>query len=369
MTKQRIIRILDVAGLKVFEPLVRLATGEDPKEQLRLLGMYFLLPALAFIAFLAAWHICAINIVTKYGTLPTPAAVWVQGSNLLESHRQTRANEAQFYEDQQTKSAEHAENAVKLRTLAETMESPKKEKAIEAAEKLDEKATEALTKKFSASPTYIDQIITSLYTVFAGFVIASLIAIPTGILCGMSRAFSMAVNPLIQIFKPVSPLAWLPIVMIVVGALYTTPPAEAWFEKSFISSAFTVALCSLWPTLVNTALGVASIEKDHLNVARVLNLSSSTRVRMIVIPSALPFIFAGLRISLGVGWMVLIAAEMLAQNPGLGKFVWDMFQNGSSETLAQIMVAVFTIGIIGFLLDRVMIVLQRSVSYDTTVAT
>src|SRR5690606_39756603 len=135
---------------------------------------------------------------------------------------------------------------------------------------------------------------------------------------------------------------------------------EAWFEKSFISSAFTVALCSLWPTLVNTALGVSSIEKDHMNVARVLNLSSSTRIRKIVIPSALPYIFAGLRISLGVGWMVLIAAEMLAQNPGLGKFVWDMFQNGSSQTLAQIMVAVFTIGIIGMGLDRIMIILQRS---------
>jgi nitrate/nitrite transport system permease protein len=117
---------------------------------------------------------------------------------------------------------------------------------------------------------------------------------------------------------------------------------------------------------VNTAIGVNSIDKDHLNVARVLNLGAMTRVRKIVIPSSLPYIFAGLRISLGVGWMVLIAAEMLAQNPGLGKFVWDMFQNGSSSTLARIMVAVFTIGIIGFLLDRIMITLQRLVSYQGT---
>jgi nitrate/nitrite transport system permease protein len=209
---------------------------------------------------------------------------------------------------------------------------------------------------------------TSLKTVFAGFMIASLIAIPIGILCGLSRTFQAAMAPLIQIFKPVSPLAWLPIVMIVVGALYTTDPKEAWFEKSFISSAFTVALCSLWPTLSNTALGVASIDKDHLNVAKVLNLDFWTRINKIVIPSALPLIFAGLRISLGVGWMVLIAAEMLAQNPGLGKFVWDMFQNGSSQTLAQIMVAVFTIGLIGFMLDRVMTVLQRAVAYDSKVA-
>jgi nitrate/nitrite transport system permease protein len=127
----------------------------------------------------------------------------------------------------------------------------------------------------------------------------------------------------------------------------------------------TVALCSLWPTLVNTALGVASIDKDHMNVARVLKLGWLKKVTTIVIPSALPLIFTGLRLSLGVGWMVLIAAEMLAQNPGLGKFVWDMFQNGSSQTLAQIVVAVFTIGGIGFVLDRTMMLLQRSVSLDS----
>jgi nitrate/nitrite transport system permease protein len=164
------------------------------------------------------------------------------------------------------------------------------------------------------------------------------------------------------VFKPVSPLAWLPIVMILVSALYN--PEEPLFEKSFISSAFTVALCSLWPALINTSLGVAAIDKDYLNVARVLKLGWWKKVRKIVIPSALPLMFTGLRLSLGVGWMVLIAAEMLAQNPGLGKFVWDMFQNGSSQTLAQIMVAVFTIGFIGFLLDRLMMILQRSVSHD-----
>jgi nitrate/nitrite transport system permease protein len=109
---------------------------------------------------------------------------------------------------------------------------------------------------------------------------------------------------------------------------------------------------------------VSAVHKDHQAVALVLGLSWSTRVRKIIVPSALPYIFAGLRISLGVGWMVLIAAEMLAQNPGLGKFIWDMFQNGSSQTLAQIMVAVFTIGVIGFLLDRTMVLLQRLVSYE-----
>jgi nitrate/nitrite transport system permease protein len=152
--------------------------------------------------------------------------------------------------------------------------------------------------------------------------------------------------------------------MIMVSALYN--PTEPFFEKAFLSSAITVALCSLWPTLINTTLGVASIDNDYLNVARVLKLGWFQKVFKSVIPAALPLIFTGLRLSLGVGWMVLIAAEMLAQNPGLGKFVWDMFQNGSSSTLAQIMVAVFTIGLIGFMLDRIMLTFQKAVSFGAT---
>jgi nitrate/nitrite transport system permease protein len=125
----------------------------------------------------------------------------------------------------------------------------------------------------------------------------------------------------------------------------------------------TVTLCSLWPALINTALGVSSIDKDLMNVGRVLQLPWSTKVLKIVLPSSLPLIFTGLRLSLGVGWMVLIAAEMLAQNPGLGKFVWDEFQNGSAASLARIMVAVVTIGVIGFLLDRTMLALQAVVTH------
>jgi nitrate/nitrite transport system permease protein len=120
----------------------------------------------------------------------------------------------------------------------------------------------------------------------------------------------------------------------------------------------------LWPALINTALGVASIDKDLLNVGRVLQLPWLTKVRKLVLPAALPLIFTGLRLSLGVGWMVLIAAEMLAQNPGLGKFVWDEFQNGSSQSLARILVAVLTIGLIGFLLDRIMLALQAAFTHS-----
>jgi nitrate/nitrite transport system permease protein len=121
-------------------------------------------------------------------------------------------------------------------------------------------------------------------------------------------------------------------------------------------------LCSLWPTLINTTVGAASIDKDLLNVGRVLRLGWFAKLRRLILPSALPYIFTGMRLSLGVGWMVLIAAEMLAQNPGLGKFVWDEFQNGSSQSLARIMFAVIVIGLIGFLLDRIMMTLQNLAS-------
>ena len=157
-------------------------------------------------------------------------------------------------------------------------------------------------------------------------------------------------------------MAWLPIVTLVVSALYVTGE-NSWFEKSFLTSAITVTLCSLWPTLINTAVGVSSIDKDLINVGKVLRLSWSTQIKKIILPSSLPYIFTGMRLSLGVGWMVLIAAEMLAQNPGLGKFVWDEFQNGSSSSLSRIMVAVFTIGLIGFALDRVMQSLQNIFSF------
>jgi nitrate/nitrite transport system permease protein len=198
--------------------------------------------------------------------------------------------------------------------------------------------------------------------VASGFILASIIAIPLGILLGLNSVLYQAFNPVIQILKPVSPLAWLPIVTMVVSATYVSD--DPLFAKSFVTSLFTVALCSLWPTLINTAVGVTSVDEDLVNVSKVLRLSWWKHITTIVLPSAVPMIFTGLRLSLGIAWMVLIAAEMLAQNPGLGKFVWDEFQNGSSASLGRIMVAVITIGFIGLLLDRGMLYLQKWLSWN-----
>jgi nitrate/nitrite transport system permease protein len=204
-----------------------------------------------------------------------------------------------------------------------------------------------------------------LKTVGMGFTLASLVAVPLGLVAGMSKRFNSAINPIVQVMRPISPLAWLPIVTMVISASITSD--DPMLAKSFVISAIVVMMCSMWPTLINTAVGVASIDKDLLNVARVLRLSWFQRLTKVVLPSSLPYIFTGMRLSLGVGWMVLIAAEMLAQNPGLGKFVWDEFQNGNQTSLARIMVAVVVIGLIGVGLDRIMMALQAFVSRNRTV--
>lgn len=333
--KDKIINLFEIMGFNWFVPVVRMATGESPKQQLYSLATMVGIPLAAFVLFLGLWHVGAAKVITSLGQVPGPVQVYEQSKILIDEHYQEREKEVKFYERQEKRNAEK---------LAKNPDAKIK------------------TRPYTGKETYFDQILTSLFTVFAGFLIASIIAIPIGIVSGLSDTLYSALNPLIQLFKPVSPLAWLPIVTMVVSATYvSTDPA---FSKSFLTSAITVTLCSLWPTLINTAVGVSSIDKDLINVGRVLRLNYFTTVFKIVIPSSIPMIFTGLRISLGIGWMVLIAAEMLAQNPGLGKFVWDEFQNGSSSSLGRIMVAVLTIGVIGFMLDRVMLTMQKAFSYD-----
>jgi len=324
-------------GLAWLAPLFKIAIGHNIKNQLVELRHTLLIPLIGILIFLGAWGVMAPKVQTSLGTIPGPMQVWEQAGNLWDDHVRTREKEAAFYARQDVRNAK-----------------------LVAAGKEDK----VKHRLFTGKATYFDQILTSLITVCVGFLIASAIAIPLGIASGLSKSVAGAINPLIQIFKPVSPLAWLPIVTMIVSAVYVD--TSDWLPKSMVVSAVTVTLCSLWPTLINTALGVASIDEGLMNVTRVLRLPTMQTVTKLVLPSSLPFIFTGLRLSLGVGWMVLIAAEMLAQNPGLGKFVWDEFQNGSSQSLAKIIVAVLTIGIIGFLLDRVMFALQQAFTYSSS---
>jgi nitrate/nitrite transport system permease protein len=322
-----------VLGLAWITPILRIGAGDNPKAQMgevwRLLGV----PILAILSFLALWGALAPQVQTSLGAIPGPVQVWEQAKDLHADAVRTNERAADFYARQDARNAK----------LIADGETPR-------------------YRVFTGAPTFYQQIWTSIKTVFFGFLLATAVAVPLGIAAGLSATANAALNPLIQVFKPVSPLAWLPIVSIVVSAVYVTE--DGWFEKSFLVSAITVTLCSLWPTLINTAVGVASIDKDLVNVSKVLKMGTWTKIRKLVLPSALPLIFTGLRLSLGVGWMVLIAAEMLAQNPGLGKFVWDEFQNGSSNSLGRIMVAVFTIGIIGFLLDRLMFTIQSLFTFS-----
>ena len=302
-----------------------------------------LVPLFAIIVFLGLWNVGAKQVVTSLGQFPGPTQVWDQFNALYDEHQTERGKAEAFYERLQKRV----------------------DKAI-AAGKPQERIDKIKSRQYTGPATFFDQILTSLATVMTGFLLGSLIAIPVGIIIGMSNTLYQAFNPVIQLFKPVSPLAWLPLVTMVVSAVYVTN--DPMFSKSFLTSAITVTLCCLWPTIINTAVGVSGVSKDLINVSRVLRLNWITKTVKIVLPSSIPMIFTGLRLSLGIGWMVLIAAEMLAQNPGLGKFVWDEFQNGSSNSLARIMVAVLVIGIIGFGLDRGMLMLQRRVSWDKSVA-
>lgn len=527
--KHRTVKAIDVAGLNFLSPVVRLCYGEEPEKQLKEIGRFIVVPALAVVAFLIGWAVVSESIQTKSGKLPDPSQTWGSAGDVLSFH--TRENnkqrafnlrdeareaelarvdarleelvpleqeanaavksakaaaaektaekiaplqaeydelKAQSKSDQEARVAalttdadkaasgddaekqaylasvrEHrkqtqeekeqlrdlkskidAVRAVKdpsvVATLAEQTSvaeerqylgkmrdqltkanrsvkvaaaNEKLEAKYEALENADSdgllKAATAVVREedriakieesdYAKPATLIYQAKRSVLCVFTGFFLGSAIAIPLGVLCGLSKTFMAAMTPFIALFKPVSPIVWLPISLIVVSGFIPDPDKHWLTQKlwelpwlgqykinpAFMASAITVALCSLWATMVNTAFGVASVDEDHLNVARVLRLGFWSRLFKIVLPSALPLVFAGLRISLGVGWMVLIAAELLASSEGLGKFVWDQFNNGASDSFAKMMVVVFVVGVIGLLLDRMMIVFQRLVSFD-----
>lgn len=191
------------------------------------------------------------------------------------------------------------------------------------------------------------QILASLERVFGGFILACIVGIPIGLAIGMSDRIQIALNPYIQIFKPVSPLAWLPLMLFV-------------FKDINITAIATIFITSIWPIIINTALGVKSVNNDYMNVAKVLQFSPMERITKIILPVAVPFIFTGMRLSLGIAWLVIIAAEMLTGGIGIGFWIWDEYNNLNYHS---IIIGILLIGIVGFILDILMGILADRFDY------
>ncbi|MGD9670626.1 MAG: nitrate ABC transporter permease [Hyphomicrobiaceae bacterium] len=191
------------------------------------------------------------------------------------------------------------------------------------------------------------QLAYSIARVLTGFTLAALIAIPLGFFIGMSPIISKATDPFIQVLKPVSPLAWMPL------ALYT-------IKDSNISSIFVIFICSIWPMLINTAFGVSSVRKEWINVARTLEVSNAKLAWRVILPAAAPTILTGMRISIGIAWLVIVAAEMLVGGTGIGYFVWNEWNNLS---ITGVISAIFFIGVIGMLLDLILHQAAKMVEY------
>ncbi len=178
----------------------------------------------------------------------------------------------------------------------------------------------------------------SLMRVARGYLLGMVLAVPLGFLLGMSKTVTRMVDPVMQVLRPISPLAWLPLGLII-------------FQKSEPAALFAIAVCSMWPTVINTMMGVRAIPQDYWNVAKVLRLTPFTTFTKIVVPATLPYMFTGFRLSLGIAWLVIVASEMLTGTPGIGGFLWQEY---NSLIYAHIVLAILTIGVIGFVLDRLM---------------
>src|SRR2546425_5975384 len=183
----------------------------------------------------------------------------------------------------------------------------------------------------------------SVVLVAKGYGIALLLGTPLGFLLGLSKAFAKMFDPIIQILRPVSPLAWLPLGLVLF--------LGAGKQASELGALFTIAICAMWPTVLNTAVGVRSIPQDYLNVAKVLKLSHRKTLFKVLIPATLPYMFTGFRLSLGIAWLVIVAAEMLTGRPGVGGFLWQEY---NALIYEHIILCIVTIGVVGFVLDRLM---------------
>jgi nitrate/nitrite transport system permease protein len=196
----------------------------------------------------------------------------------------------------------------------------------------------------------------SLALVVKGYALALLIGTPIGFFLGLSKGFSKMFDPIFQVLRPVSPLAWLPLGMVLfLSARISIPEFIPFFGGTYTASdlaaIFTIAICSMWPTVLNTAVGVRAIPQDYLNVAKVLKLSKTKTLFKVLLPATLPYMFTGFRLSLGIAWLVIVAAEMLTGKPGVGGFLWQQY---NALSYAHIILCILTIGIVGFILDRLM---------------
>lgn len=362
--KDKSIKTLKFLGLGSLEPLIRLLSGEERQKNGSKLAKGILFPLTSIFLFILVWHVGAQalynseanariekarteqgeeaalamqeciasgNVSCQPNTLPSPVQVYGAYIALWKDHQAISQKKDEFYEKVAATNEQRAEQGL-------------------------------ATITYTGRPSFLDQIGTSLKTVAAGFLLAMFIAVPIGIIIGLSSTLRSSFNWLIQILKPVSPVVWLLLVFMVVKTVITDPS----LDKSFIISFISVGLCAMWATLVNTSMGVATVDKDYINVAKVLKLSIGQNIFKIILPASFPLIFTGLRITVSVAWMVLIAIELLAQSPGLGSFVWEEFQNGANDSNAKIIVAMFVIGIIGFMLDRIMLSVQNLMTFNKT---
>ena len=196
----------------------------------------------------------------------------------------------------------------------------------------------------------------SLVLVVQGYFIALVIGTPIGFFLGLSKKFTIAFDPLIQVLRPVSPLAWLPLGMILFsGVKIVNGDGRTTFGASDAAALFTIAICAMWPTVMNTAVGVRAVPQDYLNVAKVLKLSKWKTLWKVLVPATLPYMFTGFRLSLGLAWLVIVAVEMLTGRPGVGGFLWQQY---NANSYAHIILCILTIGVVGYVLDRLMSVVE-----------
>lgn len=197
----------------------------------------------------------------------------------------------------------------------------------------------------------------SLTLVAQGYFLALLVGTPIGFFLGLSKTFTKMFDPIFQVLRPVSPLAWLPLGMVLfLGAKLNVPGTGLNYSTSDLAAVFTIAICSMWPTVLNTAVGVRAIPQDYINVAKVLKLSKSKTLFKVLLPATLPYMFTGFRLSLGIAWLVIVAAEMLTGKPGVGGFLWQQY---NALSYSHIILCILTIGVVGFALDRLMSLVEK----------